>query len=231
MARPPRAGHAMRLLVVEDNVALGRDIARAFQAKGHTVGHVESGDDADTVLRTQAYDLVILDVGLPELDGLEVLRRLRHRKSRIPVLVLTARDALEDRVQGLNLGADDYLCKPFALAELEARAGALIRRGVGGGAAVITHGRLSLDTGARQAAVDGAPLELPRRELNLLELLLVQRGQVVAKQALLEKLFGLDDEAGVNAVEIYVHRLRKKLEPAGVRIRTVRGLGYLLENP
>jgi DNA-binding response OmpR family regulator len=133
-------------------------------------------------------------------------------------------------VQGLNLGADDYLCKPFALAELEARAGALIRRGVGGGAAVITHGRLTFDTAARQVQVDGAPVDLPRRELNLLELLIVQRGQVVAKQALLEKLFGLDDEPGVNAVEIYVHRLRKKLEPAGLRIRTVRGLGYLLEN-
>ncbi|HEY6002374.1 MAG TPA: response regulator [Anaeromyxobacter sp.] len=220
----------MRLLVVEDNPALGRDVASAFRAKGHTVDLVESGDDADTSLRTQAYDLVVLDIGLPDLDGLEVLRRLRHRKSRVPVLILTARDALEDRVQGLNLGADDYLCKPFALAELEARAGALIRRGVGGAAAVMTHGRLTLDTGARQAFVDGVPLDLPRRELNLLELLLVQRGEVVAKQVLLEKLFGLDDEPGMNAVEIYVHRLRKKLEHAGVKIRTVRGLGYLLEN-
>jgi DNA-binding response OmpR family regulator len=221
----------MRLLVVEDNATLGRDIASVFRAKGHTVEHVENGDDADTALRTQAYDLVILDLGLPDLDGREILRRLRHRRSRVPVLILTARDALEDRVQGLNLGADDYLCKPFALAELEARAGALIRRGVGGDAAVITHGRLTLDTGARQAFLDGVPLDLPRRELSLLELLLVQRGQVVAKQALLEKLFGLDDEAGVNAVEIYVHRLRKKLDAAGVRIRTVRGLGYLLEGP
>lgn len=221
----------MRLLVVEDNPALGRDIATAFRGKGHTVELVASGEDADTSLRTQRYDLVVLDIGLPDLDGREVLRRLRHRKSRVPVLILSAHDALEERVQGLNLGADDYLCKPFALAELEARAGALIRRGVGGGAAVITHGRLSVDTSSRQALVDGAPLDLPRRELNLLELLLVQRGQVVAKQALLEKLFGLDDEPGVNAVEIYVHRLRRKLEPAGVRIRTVRGLGYLLENP
>ncbi len=220
----------MRLLVVEDNPALGRDIATAFRGKGHTVEHVTNGDDADTSLRTQSYDLVILDIGLPDFDGREVLRRLRHRKSRVPVLILSAHDALEERIQGLNLGADDYLCKPFALGELEARAGALIRRGVGGGAAVITHGRLTLDTAARQAKVDGAAIDLPRRELNLLEHLLVHRGQVVAKQALLEKLFGLDDEPGVNAVEIYVHRLRKKLEPAGVRIRTVRGLGYLLEN-
>jgi DNA-binding response OmpR family regulator len=221
----------MRLLVVEDNPALGHDIAAAFRGKGHTVELVASGEDADTSLRTQSYDLVILDLGLPDLDGREVLRRLRHRKSRVPVLILSAHDALADRIQGLNLGADDYLCKPFALGELEARAGALIRRGVGGAAAVLTHGRLTFDTSARQVLVDGTPVDLPRRELNLLELLLVQRGQVVAKQALLEKLFGLDDEPGVNAVEIYVHRLRKKLEPAGLQIRTVRGLGYLLENP
>lgn len=221
----------MRLLVVEDNVALGHTIADALRAKGYAVDRVESGDDADTALRTQPYDLVILDLCLPDLDGLEVLRRLRGRKSRVPVLVLTSRDALEDRVQGLNLGADDYLGKPFALAELEARAGALIRRGVGGEAAVIVHGRLALDTAARVARIDGQAVDLPRRELNLLEVLLVHRGRVVAKQALLEKLFGGDEEAGLNAVEIYVHRLRKKLEPAGVRIRTVRGLGYLLENP
>lgn len=221
----------MRLLVVEDNPALGRSIADAFRAKGYAVDAVEGGDDADTALRTQAYDLVILDLGLPDLDGLEVLRRLRGRRSRVPVLVLTARDALEDRVQGLNLGADDYLGKPFALAELEARAGALIRRGVGGEAAVIAHGRLSLDTAARVARVDGETIDLPRRELTLLEVLLIHRGQVVSKQALLDKLYGFNDEAGVNAVEIYVHRLRKKLEPAGVRIRTVRGLGYLLEKP
>jgi DNA-binding response OmpR family regulator len=221
----------MRLLVVEDNPALGRSVEGAFRAKGYAVDLVESGESADSALHTQDYDLVILDLGLPDLDGLEVLRRLRGRKSRVPVLVLTARDGIQDRVQGLNLGADDYLCKPFAVAELEARAGALIRRGVGGAAAVIAHGRLTLDTGARLARVDGEPLDLPRRELNLLEVLLVHRGQVVAKQALHDKLFGFDDEAGVNAVEIYVHRLRRKLEPVGVRIRTVRGLGYLLENP
>ncbi len=221
----------MRLLVVEDNPALGRSVESAFRAKGYAVDLVDGGESADAALRTQAYDLVILDLGLPDLDGLEVLRRLRGRRSRVPVLVLTARDGIQDRVQGLNLGADDYLCKPFAVAELEARAGALIRRGVGGAAAVLSHGRLTLDTGARLVRVDGAPVDLPRRELSLLEVLLVHRGQVVEKQALHDKLFGFDDEAGVNAVEIYVHRLRKKLEPAGVRIRTVRGLGYLLESP
>ncbi len=221
----------MRLLVVEDNPALARNVAGAFEAKCYAVDRVGDGEEADAALLVQAYDLVILDLGLPELDGLEVLRRLRRRKSRMPVLILTARDAVADRVQGLNLGADDYLGKPFSLAELEARAGALIRRGVGGAAAVIEHGRLAVDTAARLVRLDGVPLDLPRREFNLLEVLLTRRGQVVAKDALLEKLFGFDEEVGVNAVEIYVHRLRKRLEPAGVRIRTVRGLGYLLENP
>jgi DNA-binding response OmpR family regulator len=221
----------MRLLIVEDNQALARNVVAAFLAKGYAADLVADGEEADAALRTQEYDLVILDLGLPELDGLEVLRRLRRRRSRVPVLILSARDALRDRVEGLNLGADDYLAKPFALEELEARAGALIRRGAGGEPAIVEHGRLALDTVARQARVDGQPLDLPRRELNLLEVLLARRGQVVSKEALLEKLFGFDEEVGVNAVEIYVHRLRKRLEPAGVRIRTVRGLGYLLEQP
>ena len=219
----------MRVLVVEDNAALAGNVVAAFRAKGYAVDLVGDGEEADAALHQQDYDLVILDLGLPSLDGLEVLKRLRHRRSRVPVLVLTARDALRDRVEGLNLGADDYLPKPFALEELEARAGALIRRGVGGAPAVIEHGRLTLDTAGRQVRVDGEPVDVPRRELNLLEVLLARRGQVVPKEAILEKLFGMDEEVGLNAVEIYVHRLRKRLEPAGLRIRTVRGLGYLLE--
>lgn len=221
----------MRLLIVEDNEAVARNVAGAFRSKGYAVDCVGDGEQADAALCTHPYDLVVLDLGIPRMDGLEVLRRIRGRRSRVPVLVVTARDAVHDRVQGLNLGADDYLCKPFDLAELEARAGALLRRGVGGEAAVIAHGRLALDTAARIARVDGEPLDLPRRELNLLEILLARRGQVVPKEVLLEKLFGFDEDVGVNAVEIYVHRLRKRLEHADVRIRTVRGLGYLLENP
>jgi len=221
----------MRILIVEDNQHLARSLANLFQTKGYAVDCVSGGEDADAALHTQPYDLVILDLGLPDMDGLEVLRRVRGRKGRVPVLILTARDSIQKRVDGLNLGADDYLGKPFALAELEARAGALIRRGVGGEGPVIQHGRLTLDTVGRVARIDGGPLDLPRRELCLLELLLQRCGQVVGKQTLLEKLFGFDDEAGMNAIELYVHRLRKKLEPAGIHVRTIRGLGYLLENP
>jgi DNA-binding response OmpR family regulator len=221
----------MRLLIVEDNQALAQSLSGVFRAKGYAVDCASGGEDAEAALHTQPYDLLILDLGLPDVDGFEVLRRLRRRKSRIPVLVLTARDTLQQRVDGLNLGADDYLGKPFALAELEARAGALLRRGVGGEGAVLRHGRLALDTVGRMATLDGEPLDLPRRELCLLELLLLRCGQVVGKQTLLDKLFSFDEEVGQNAVELYVHRLRKKLQPAGVRVRTVRGLGYLLENP
>jgi DNA-binding response OmpR family regulator len=221
----------MRLLIVEDNQALAQSLSGVFRAKGYAVDCASGGEDAEAALHTQPYDLLILDLGLPDVDGCEVLRRLRRRKSRIPVLVLTARDTLQQRVDGLNLGADDYLGKPFALAELEARAGALLRRGVGGEGAVLRHGRLALDTVGRMATLDGEPLDLPRRELCLLELLLLRCGQVVGKQTLLDKLFSFDEEVGQNAVELYVHRLRKKLQPAGVRVRTVRGLGYLLENP
>jgi DNA-binding response OmpR family regulator len=221
----------MRLLIVEDNQALAQSLSGAFRAKGYAVDCAAGGEDAEAALHTQPYDLLILDLGLPDMDGFEVLRRLRRQKSRIPVLVLTARDTLQQRVDGLNVGADDYLGKPFALAELEARAGALLRRGVGGAGAVLRHGRLALDTVGRMATLDGEPLDLPRRELCLLELLLLRCGQVVGKQTLLDKLFSFDEEVGQNAVELYVHRLRKKLQPAGVRLRTVRGLGYLLENP
>lgn len=222
----------MRLLIVEDNRALAQSISRAFVAKGHAVDCVHDGDEADAALAADSdHDLVILDLGLPELDGLEVLRRLRKRRSRTPVLVLTARDAVADRVQGLELGADDYLGKPFALEELVARAGALMRRGAGGEPAVVRLGELELDTSARVVRVGGEVVDLRRRELNLLEVLIGRRGQVVAKEVLIGKLFGMDDEGSAAAVETYVHRVRKKLAHAGVRIRTIRGLGYLLEEP
>ena len=221
----------MRILIVEDDPVLADGLTRSLRATDYAVDCVGDGSEADHVLAAQNYDLVILDLGLPKLDGFEVLRRLRRRSSRVPVLVLTARDALDDRVRGLDLGADDYLTKPFDLPELEARLRALIRRGQSGGSSLITHGALALDTAGRRATLGGEPLELSARELGVLEVLMLRSGRVVNKEQLAEQLYGWDEEVGANAIEVYVHRLRKKLEPVGVTIRTIRGLGYLLEKP
>ena len=219
----------MRILIVEDDPVLADGLTRSLRHADYAVDFVNDGLEADLVLAAQKYDLVILDLGLPRLDGLEVLRRLRHRGSGVPVLVLTARDTLDDRVKGLDLGADDYLSKPFELAELEARVRALIRRGHSGGGSRLSHGALSLDTVGRRATLNGEPLDLSARELGVLEVLMLRSGWVVNKEQLAEQLYGWDEEVGANAIEVYVHRLRRKLEPAGVTIRTIRGLGYLLE--
>jgi len=219
----------MRVLIIEDDPVLADGLTRSLRHSDFAVDCAHDGEQADHVLTAQNYDLVILDLGLPKLDGFEVLRRLRHRGATVPVLVLTAHDALADRVKGLDLGADDYLTKPFDLPELEARVRALIRRGQSGGGSLLTHGALTLDTGGRRATINGAPLELSARELGVLEVLMLRSGRVVNKEQLAEQLYGWDDEVGSNAIEVYVHRLRKKLEPAGVAIRTIRGLGYLLE--
>lgn len=219
----------MRILIAEDDPVLADGLTRSLHQADYAVDCVATGDQADHVLIAQSYDLVILDLGLPRLDGFEVLRRLRHRGSKVPVLVLTARDALDDRVRGLDLGADDYLTKPFDLPELEARVRALIRRGQSGGGSVLSHGALRLDTAGRRATLNGTPLDLSARELGVLEVLMHRSGRVVNKEQLAEQLYGWDEEVGANAIEVYVHRLRRKLEPAGVVIRTIRGLGYLLE--
>jgi len=221
----------MRILIAEDDPVLADGLTRSLRHADYAVDCVGAGDQADHVLLAQSYDLVILDLGLPKLDGFEVLRRLRRRGSKIPVLVLTARDALDDRVKGLDLGADDYLTKPFDLPELEARVRSLIRRGQSGGGSMLTHGALHIDTAGRRATLNGVPLELSARELGVLEVLVHRSGRVVNKEQLAEQLYGWDEEVGANAIEVYVHRLRKKLEPAGVTIRTIRGLGYLLEKP
>ncbi len=221
----------MRILIVEDDAVLADGLTRTLRQSDYAVDHVEDGIQADHVLATQSYDLVILDLGLPKLDGFEVLRRLRRNGTRVPVLVLTARDALDDRVRGLDQGADDYMVKPFDLPELEARARSLIRRGQSGGGSVLSHGVLSLDTAGRRATLAGQPLDLSARELGVLEVLMMRSGRVVGKDQLAGQLYGWDEEVGANAIEVYVHRLRKKLETAGVSIRTIRGLGYLLEKP
>jgi two-component system, OmpR family, response regulator len=222
----------MRLLIVEDDSLLADGLSRSLRNAGFAVDLASDGAAADHMLRNQSYDLVILDLGLPKLDGSDVLRKLRKRggaAGSAPVLILTARDALEDRVKGLDLGADDYLTKPFDLPELEARARALVRRGKFGTSPQITHGKLSFDTVGRRALIGDKPLELSARELSVLEALLLRVGRVVNKDQLTEQLCGWGEEVGTNAIEVYVHRLRKKLEPAGVVIRTIRGLGYLLE--
>jgi two-component system OmpR family response regulator len=222
---------AMRLLIVEDDPVLADGLVRSLRSSDYAVDCATDGGEADHILSANTYDLVILDLGLPRLDGYEVLRRLRRRGSRTPVLILTALDALEDRVKGLDLGADDYLTKPFDLPELEARVRALIRRGQSGGGSLLTHGALTLDTVGRRALLDGEPLELSAREIGVLEVLMLRSGRVVNKDQLAEELYGWEEEVSANAIEVYVHRLRRKLEPAGVTIRTIRGLGYLLEKP
>jgi two-component system OmpR family response regulator len=221
----------MRILIVEDDPALGDGIERALGGAGYGVDRVDSGTKGDAALAGQDYDLVILDLGLPGMDGLEVLRRLRHRGGRAPVLILTARDAVGDRVTGLDLGADDYLAKPFDLPELEARARALLRRGQFGTSPRISLGQLVFDSVGRRALVNGTALELSARELGVLEVLLARNGRVVSKEILAERLSRWGEELGANAIEVYVHRLRRKLEPSGLEIRTIRGLGYLIEKP
>ena len=177
------------------------------------------------------FDLLILDIGLPRKSGLEVLKRLRGRDSRLPVLILTALDGVSDRVRGLDAGADDYLAKPFDLAELEARVRALTRRGMAGGPTLLRHGALSYDQVGRMARINGEPLELSAREVSLLEIFLQRAGRLVSKDQLVSHMCEWGEEVSPNAIEVYVHRLRRKLEPGGVRIVTVRGLGYSLEKP
>lgn len=220
----------MRILIVEDDPILSDGLARSLEQSGYALDCARDGEQADGMLAVQEYDLVVLDLGLPRMDGFEVLRRLRKRGSRTPVLILTARDGVESRVQGLDLGADDYLIKPFDLAELEARMRALIRRGQFGASAQLAFGRLTLDTAGRRAMLDGDPLELSARELGVLEILMLRAGRMVSKEQIMERLCNWDEEVGDNAIEVYVHRLRKKLESSGLRIRTIRGLGYLLEH-
>ena len=219
----------MRILIAEDDPLLADGLTRSLRSGEYAVDCVHDGAAADHALSTQTYDLAIVDLGLPRMDGFEVIKRLRRNAATPPVLILTARDALQDRVRGLDLGADDYMTKPFELPELEARVRALIRRTSAGGNTLIRHGRLALDTTGRRVTVDDQPLDLTARELGVLEVLMSRSGRVVSKDQITEKLYSWDEEVGANAIEVCVHRLRKKIEPAGISIRTIRGLGYLME--
>ncbi len=221
----------MRILVAEDDPSLAEGLMGSLRQAGYAVDSVTNGEEADAALEAHNFDLIILDLGLPKRSGLEVLKRLRSRKSATPVLILTARDSINDRVTGLDAGADDYLAKPFELAELAARVRALTRRGTAAGSARISHGALTYDQVGRVASLNGVPVEFSARELGLLEVFLQRAGRLVSKDQLVNHLCEWGEEVSENAIEVYVHRLRKKLEPGGVRIVTVRGLGYSLEKP
>ena len=223
------AGAGLRILLVEDDPGIGRFVHRGLTAEGYAVEWQTLGRRAQSRLASGQFHAAILDLGLPDADGADLCREARARGNDLPICMLTARADLEDRLDGFRCGADDYLTKPFDLPELEARVRALIRRGQAGGSSVLTHGPLALDTAGRRATLRGAPLELSARELGVLEVLLMRSGRVVGKEQLAAQLYGWEEEVGNNAIEVYVHRLRRKLEPAGVIIRTVRGLGYLLE--
>ncbi|HGE2271181.1 TPA: response regulator [Pseudomonas aeruginosa] len=219
----------MRILLVEDHPQLAESVVQALKGAGWTVDLLQDGVAADLALASEEYALAILDVGLPRMGGFEVLARLRGRGKTLPVLMLTARGEVKDRVHGLNLGADDYLAKPFELSELEARVKALLRRSVLGGEQLQRCGALVYDLGTRRFSLDEQPLTLTSREQAVLEAMIARPGRVMSKEQLAAQVFGLDEEASADAIEIYVHRLRKKLEGGAVRIVTFRGLGYLLE--
>jgi DNA-binding response OmpR family regulator len=225
---PPQLGKIadMRLLLVEDDPMIGESVLDLLRADGYAVDWVKDGEMADTTLDTQAYDLVLLDLGLPKRDGLAVLRRLRARKNRTPVLIATARDALEQRVQGLDMGADDYVIKPYAIDELLARIRALIRRASGRAEPVYEHRGVSIDPATREVLVDGQAVVLVAREWAILESLLARPGVVLSRKQLEDKLYSWKDEVSSNAVEVYIHGLRKKL--GAQLIQNVRGVGYMV---
>lgn len=219
----------MRLLVIEDDALIARSLERALAPLGNTVEVFATRAEAAAALRHDRFDLILLDLGLPDGDGLELLAALRDRGDITPVLILTARDGIDDRVSGLDLGADDYLAKPFSLAELEARVRALLRRSQQRSDNRLRFGGLVFDPATGVATLGEAPLALPRRELLLLEGLLLHAGGIAPREALERRLFGFD-EVGSNALEVYVSRLRKRLAGSELKIRTFRGLGYRLED-
>lgn len=221
----------MRILFAEDDPLLADWIMRVLRQSGYIVDWACDGAQADRWLCDQNYDLVVLDLGLPSLKGCEVLQRLRQRKKRQPVLVLSANDALDERVRLLDLGADDYLVKPVAMSELEARMRALVRRGRADPDPVVVAGRLKLDTNGKRAWIGDKPVDLTAREWAALEFLVTRANRIVSKEQIMESLYSWDKDITPNAVEKFISRLRVKLEASGIVIRTIRGLGYYLETP
>jgi DNA-binding response OmpR family regulator len=216
----------MRLLLVEDDHMIGETVVDVLRAERFAVDWIKDGVSAQAVLRTQAYDLLLLDLALPGKDGLDVLRALRAAKSRLPVLVATARDSVEQRIAGLDAGADDYVLKPYDLGELLARVRALLRRAAGRAEPVYEHMGVTINPATREVTVNARPVLLSSREWAVLEPLIARPGAVLSRAQLEEKIFGFDDSIASNAVEVYVHGLRKKL--GANLIQNVRGLGYLV---
>jgi len=218
----------MRILLVEDDHSLGDTIQAWLRLDGHAVDWVERGDSADTALKTHHYDCVLLDRGLPGLSGDALLSRLRAAGNAVPVILITAFNALADRVEGLDLGADDYLVKPFELEEMSARIRAAVRRGANQASNALVHGAIALDPDTRQATLHGQPVALTAREYHVLHALLLRKNSIVTRAQIEESLYGWGDEVESNAIEVYIHNLRKKL--GSDSIVTVRGLGYRLKH-
>lgn len=216
----------MRILVVEDDALLGDAIQAGLKQAGFAVDWVKDGAQADQALSTESYDAAVLDIGLPRLSGLDVLRRLRQRKSTTPVLLLTARDTVDDRIQGLDSGADDYLVKPFDMGELAARLRALIRRASGNTTPALHAGEVTLDPSAHSVTCRGQAVDLSATEFSLLHALLLSTGKVLSRTQLEEKLYAWGEEVESNAIEVHIHHLRRKLYPE--LIETIRGVGYLV---
>lgn len=219
----------MRILVVEDDEILGDAITQHFYKMGQAVDLAATGTMAQYILETQSYDLILLDLNLPKLSGDKVLKSLREQQSNTPVLILTARDQIEDRIELLDLGADDFMTKPFDFGELDARCRALLRRSQGKARDLISFGNLELDQRACVVTVANDIIKLRQREYRLLEVFIGHAGQVLSKEVLLDHLYSFNESPGPNVIEIYVARLRKSLTQSNVKIRTLRGLGYLLE--
>ena len=216
----------MRILLVEDDPQLGDGLTIGLRQSGFAVDWVKDGNSADRALQSETFDLVVLDLGLPRLSGMEVLTRARGRRQTLPVLILTARDATGDKVSGLDAGADDYLVKPVDLDELAARIRALTRRSAGRAAPLLTRGNLALDPAAHSVTLAGAPIELSSREFSLLQMLLENAGRVLSRSQLEQSVYGWRDEPDSNALEVHIHHLRRKL--GSELIRTLRGVGYTI---
>ncbi|MFT4182935.1 MAG: response regulator transcription factor [Rhizobium sp.] len=219
----------MRLLLVEDNEALADGLLAILRGSGYAVDVVGDGVSALAAVTAESFDLVILDLNLPEMDGLDVLKAIRGRQNRAAVLILTARGTPEERVRGLDLGADDYLTKPFDVSELEARIRVLLRRQAGSRTSTVEFGSVTFDLASRAFSASGTRIDIPSRERAVLETLFLRAGKVVSKEAIMQSLIGFDEDLSTNAIEQYVSRLRRRLTPHGLTVKTARGIGYYVD--